>query len=158
MLQLHAFSSVCAVHTLSIEGLSQIDRIQSMRLDAGRFQCALVGSQIVEDDALSHASLDGDCVVVLVHLNWEVRRHLDAVCGIQHPAAASIISMLFSALESSLPGWPANNAQAEASYGLQDRMQDRQCSAGYRLCALLGSSQGALTDCSLGVLHMAFMS
>ena len=44
-----------------------------------------MGSQVVEEDALSHASLDGDCVIVLMDLDGKVRRHLDSVNGILHP-------------------------------------------------------------------------
>ncbi len=45
-----------------------------------------MGSQVVEEDALSHASLDRDRVVVLMDLDGKVRRHLDCVYGILHPA------------------------------------------------------------------------
>ena len=45
-----------------------------------------VSSQVVKEDALSDASLDGDSIILLMHLNWKVGRHIHRVCGVLNPA------------------------------------------------------------------------
>ncbi len=45
-----------------------------------------VSSQVVDEDALSDASLDSDSIILLVYLDWEVGRHIDGICGALNPA------------------------------------------------------------------------
>lgn len=73
---------MCTILLLGVNVHSSCHRTQG--LERGSVP---VGSQIVEEDALCHASLDGDSIVALMHLNREVRRHLNRVCGILHPAS-----------------------------------------------------------------------